>query len=245
MINKYSLTENEIKKLDKVWEMIDIFKKPYLHVTEHRKYLVKQIRKKYSIEEFYEYESIINKLFWNLRWALFPLFDNNKMSREEYYNFIKNNYGNVDQIPKNLAQCESVKYTDLNDLDSKLKNIYEYVDVYYRSFINKLIIIDNLNKMIYYKKMDGSSDIFSKNFYNVYCMMILFDKNLYEEIMKDPYQIKNKSIELSNYYFQYDYGFPNLNLCVYTFGDKEYRINRIKKMYYNYSDNYKYWYKII
>ncbi|QKF94293.1 hypothetical protein QKU48_gp0835 [Fadolivirus algeromassiliense] len=242
---KYPLDSNEIKNIDKVWKLINIFKKPYIYVTEYRKYLVKQIRKNYTIDEFYEYESIINKLLWNLRWLIFPLFVNDKMSKLEYVDLIKNNYGDYLTIPKNLSLCEVVRYDDLNDFDNKIRNIYDYLDVYYRSFINKLLIVDSTDKTIYYKKMDGSSDIFSKNFFNVYCMMVLFDRNLYETVMSDPYMIKKKSIELSNYYYQHDYGFPNVNFCTYWFGDKEYRIERIRKMYYNYSDDYKFWFKII
>ena len=242
---RYPLNDTENKNIEKVWEMIDIFKKPYLYVTEYRKYLIKKVIKDYTIEQFYEYESTINKLLWNLRWLIFPLFTNNDMTKDEYYNFIKNNYNNNEGIPKSLSLCESIKYNDLNDLDNKLRNIYEYLDIYYRSFINKLVIIDDVNKVIHYKKMDGSSDIFSKNFFNAYCMMVLFDRELYEKIISDPYIIKKETIELSNYYYQYDYGFPNLNFCVYEIGNKDYRINRVKKMYYNYSDDYRYWFKII
>ena len=56
--------------------------------------------------------------------------------------------------------------------------------------------------------------------------------------MKYPYSVKyQKFIRklLDCHYFQLDYGFPNLNYCVYTFGTKADRIDRIKKMYYSYS----------
>ena len=242
---RYPLTNNEISKVNEVWKLIDIINKPYIYVTEYRKYLIKKIRKYYTVEKFYEYEFIINKLFWNLRWLIFPLFINENFTENEYYTFIKNNYGNNNEIPKSLSLCESVSYNNEDDLDKKLKSAHEYLDIYYRSFINKLIIVDRDDKKIYYKKMDGSSNIFAKNYFNVYCMMILFDRKLYEKIMKNPYVIKNKEIELSNYYYQYDYGFPNLNFCKYQIGSVQSKLDRIKKMYYNKFNDFEFWYKII
>ena len=62
--------------------------------------------------------------------------------------------------------------------------------------------------------------------------------------MKDPYKIKNKYIELSNYYYQQDYGFPNLNLCTYNFNSDYDQIYRIKKMYYE-NKTGEFWFKLI
>jgi hypothetical protein len=244
-ILKYPLTQEEYKKVDDVWTFIKIFNKPFLYISDYRDYLIKKIDKKYNFKEFFLYESIMNKMFWNLRWLLFPLFLNHKLDREKYYEFIENNYDDHQEIPNTLIKCNELKYTDQIDLDNKLKEISLILNNYYRSFINKLIIIDNNNKIIYYKQMEGSSDIFHKNLFNLYTMTVLFNRKLYEKIMKDPYLIKREKIPLSNYYLQYDYGLPNLNYCTYNFSDKETRINRIKKMYYNIDHDAEYFYKLI
>ena len=238
---KYPLTQNEYDNLDKVWYLISIFDIPFVFITDYRNYLVKTIRKKYTIDEFYELEMIIEKLFWNLRWVMFPLFDNPKISKEEYHKIINDNQA---EIPSSLLLCSKLGYQNDEDLNTKIKNI-NAGDTYYRSFINKLIIIDKVNKIIYHKKMEGSSDIFGKNIFNLYTMTVLFNRKLYEKMMSDPYGEKKHKIELSNYYYQYDYGFPNLNYCVCSIGNHESRMDRIKKIYYNKSNNFEYWYKLI
>jgi len=239
---KYQLNDNEYKNIDKVWELINIFNKPFICITDYRNYLIKKIKKKYTVEEFYFLESIINKLFWNLRWLMFPLFVKPKLNNEEYDAFVSNNYDDYKEIPDSLLLCNKISYDGEDDLDKKLKSISLNSDTYYRSFINKLIIVDKVSKVIFNKKMEGSSEIFSKNFFNLYTMTVLLDRKLYEKIMGDPYVAKSMHIELSSYYYEYDYGFPNLNYCTYSFGDEEYRINRVKNMYYKGSADY--WYKL-
>ena len=240
-ILKYSLTKDEYHNIEKAWKFLKIFKKKFMLLSDFRKYVIKKARI-YTIEEFYLYESILNKLFWNLRWLLFPLwYDDSSysMSEEKYNNFIKKNYNNFMKIPNNLLLCKVEKYTDDNDLKNKLYNNDVLMkDNYYRSFINKLIIIDKKNKLLISKPIEGSSTIFSKNYFNLLTATILFNRKLYEKIMKYPYSVKyQKFIRklLDSHYFQLDYAFPNLNYCVYTFGTKEDRIDRIKKMYYSHS----------
>jgi len=239
---KYPLNLDEYNKLDTAWKLINIFNIPFIFITDYRFYLIKTIRKKYTIEEFYELESIINKLFWNLRWVIFPLFIKPKISKDDYDKFINNN--KFDEIPNNLLLCNKLKYENDDDLNKKLKNI-NLDSVYYRSFINKLVIVDRDIKTIYHKNMEGSSDIFKKNIFNLYTMTVLFDRNLYEKIMSNPYNAKHHKIELSNYYYQYDYGFPNMNYCVYGVGNDESKKDRIKKIYYNRLNDFEYWYKLI
>lgn len=236
---KYPLDANEYGDIDSVWNLINIFAKPFLHVTDYRNFLLKTI-KRYSITEFYHLETIINKLFWNLRWIMFIWFINPQLNEKDYNLFIQD-YGNHKEIPNSLTMCNKINYADSNDLERELKKIN--LNTFYRSFINKLIIIDKSNKVIYYRDMEGSADIFNKNNFNLLTMTILLDRNLYEKVMSNPYKYKNLDIELSQYYYQYDYGFPNLNYCIYDFGNEEYKKHRIEKMYHE--KDAKYWFKII
>lgn len=222
---KYIISNKEYKNIDKAWKLINIFNKPFVSVTDQRNYLIKYIKRNYTANEFYFLENIIEKMFWNLRWAVFPLFVKSKSEK----------------IPDELIMCEKLKYDD--DLDEKIGEIISNNDTYYRSFINKIIIVDKANKTIYNKKMEGSSDIFSKNSFNLYTMTVLLNRDLYERVMSDPHNIKNLDIELPHYYYQYDYGFPNLNYCAFNVGDKEFKLNRINKMYYNKDASH--WFKLI
>ena len=62
--------------------------------------------------------------------------------------------------------------------------------------------------------------------------------------MREPFLITKMNIHIPEAYYQMDYGFPNLNTMLYDIGDKEEKLNRIKKMYYSkYNDSY--WFKVI
>jgi len=119
---KYPLTIEQYNKLEKVWEFIKIFKRQYIFITDYRKNVIRKIRKYYNAEEFLEYETILNKLFWNLRWLLFPLWVNKKMTEKEYEQFIKNKYDNNKHIPYSLLLCNYNNYIDDKNLKKKIKN---------------------------------------------------------------------------------------------------------------------------
>jgi hypothetical protein len=243
---KYPLTDDEFANIEGVWKFMNKFKKVFVFISDYRNYIIKSIRKKYTIEEFFFYESILNKLFWNLRWLLFPLFENEDMSQEGYDKYIKNNYDQHKELPYFLSLCHKIHYQNFEDLEEKLKSRPILQNNFYRSFINKLIIVDKVNKIIYSKEMEGSSNIFSKNYFNLFTFSILFERELYEQIVTNPFLVKVEKIKLSQFYHEYDYAFPNLNYCTYEFGTKEERLERIEKMYYYKSgEKDKYWFKLL
>ena len=244
-ILKYPLSDKELERVNNVWKFLELFKEAEVFVTDYRKKIINNIRKKYTEDEFYEYETILNKMFWNLRWLIFPLWNNKDMKEDEYDKFVINNYGNFDKIPHSLLLCSYEKFNDEKDMYAKLNKNTIFETTYYRSFINKLIIVDKKNKIIMTKNFEGSSQIFNKNYFNLLTMTILFDTNLYEKIMQNPYSIKKNKITTSNYYYEHDYAFPNINFCTYKFGSKYDRKNRITKMYYSEKPKGKYWFKLI
>jgi hypothetical protein len=213
---KYPLTAAEIQDLDRVWKFIKVFTKPYIYVTEYRNYLIKKLSSKYTPEQFFYLESVANKLFWNLRYRLAS------GKRVDSY-------------------CTKIPYTGPADLDKKLAGLDLYDTNYYRSFINKLVIVDKKDSVIYTKRMEGSSDIFVKNDFNTTVWNNFCNKLLYERAMRDPYKADNS---VNVYYHQYDYGFPNLNMCIYQAGSDTDRFDRVKKMYYQ-DGVAKYWFQII
>jgi len=215
---KYPLTYEEYDKINETWRFIKTLK------TNE---IILSVNKRYKIEEFYEYEKIANKLNWNMFITLSKIL----------------NKSNEDII--NIED-----YTDKKDLDIKIKQTKAINSNYYRSFINKIVIVDTKNRKIISKSQEGSSKIFVKNNLNKIMSNVLYNRELYEEIMnKGEELLKNKEYLLKitpKYNIQHDYCFPNLNRCVYNFGDKKLNINRIKKYYYNATEpKDKYWFKLI
>ena len=82
------LTNKEILHLDASWYFLGIFSKPdgkleaynniiwykrdgkIFGVKEYRNYVIDRINCCFTIKEFYKYEKIINKLYWNLKMLL-------------------------------------------------------------------------------------------------------------------------------------------------------------------------------
>jgi len=216
---EYPLTEYEYNNIDNVFKFIKRFRFIKYNLKSYRSGIIKIIRKKYTLNEFMEYEKIAEKLFWNIRYKTYKFFDNNK--------------NNINQ----LLKIKSGSYDELVEVMKK--------DNSYRSFINKLFLIDNKKNKYYYKKMEGSSYIFNQNKFNTLTSLTLENRKLYEKIMKNP----KKILEINEppYYYEYDYPYPNLNYGKPFIQTDEYRLKRIKKMYYEIDSNKseENWFKLI
>lgn len=234
---KYALTDQEYKAIDEVWDFITIFNHPFIYVTDLRNYLIDTISNKYTVQEFMWFETIAEKMFWNLRWKLFPLFASNDVNDV-------NDINNVNTIPMDLLQYKIIPFSDDDDMKYKIDCIKK-METFYRSFINKVIMVDYENNIIYNKRQEGSADIFSNanNSFNLYTLTILLDRQLYEKVIMNPNDFWNMHIPTSEYYYQYDYGFPNLNCCAINIGNNDFRMKRINNMYFN--GDARYWYKVL
>lgn len=84
-------------------------------VQDYRNSIIQQIRKKYTIQEFYKYENILNKLFWNLKRKLKPYVKNNKTK----YKIVKN----IDEYVENSIHVHSTKNQD-NQFNEKNNKWY-------------------------------------------------------------------------------------------------------------------------
>ena len=233
---KIKFTNEELEKINEGWEFLNNFNKPYLSFIDYRRNLIKNISEKYTPEDFLFFETIIEKFFWNLRWKLAPYFLKKDINLS------------IDEFPNDLLICKQIPYENEFDLKTKIRTIKLTSGNYYRSFINKVIMVSKINKIIWVKDMEGSPHIFTKNYFNHLTMILLFDRNKYEKIMEDP-QNALKKIKLSKYYHQQDYGFSNLNFCSYKIFDTNEKLDRIKKMYYTEDPKIdkkcKYWFKLI
>jgi hypothetical protein len=131
---KYQLSDKEIENLDKVWEFIDDFRETKITRNQYTKYITKKINKKYKIEDFYKYEKITEKIYWNLI---------NKIKSEiniqsEIFN--KKNF--------NTSQIKEVQNKILMR-NNKMKE----------STINKAFIITNNNTLLYKYKYPDDLDL--------------------------------------------------------------------------------------
>ena len=210
---KYPLTQDEYREINTVWQFMRNFRNKFVDISQYRNYIINKMRCNYTPEEFLWYESIADKLFWNLRHKL----------------------KNMNDGKKSFTVHELKPYTNEYELTNLLKKSH------YRSYINKLVLCDRVGKCVYIKEMEGSSDIFMKDHFNLLTMTILLSRKLYENTMGNS--INKNRIKLPEYYHQLDYAFPNINCCVYNIGDEKLRIKRITKMYYGKDDRN--WYKII
>ena len=180
---EYMLNPEEVVIIDKVFDFVNKFNFVSITLAEYRTKLINDIQKTTRLDEFIMYEKIAEKLLWNLK-------------------------SKTKHLYKDLSDCVNCVY-ELSEsgLASALDKFYE--DNSYRSFINKLVLIDDVNNKIYHRKMEGSAHIFEKNEFNLKLWIALNDKKTYELIMFNPSEITK--LELPVYYFSSDYGFPNLN----------------------------------
>jgi hypothetical protein len=229
----YRFTNDEINSLIKAWTFFMEFRRIDLSLHQYRKELIKIISSKYTPEEFLFYEGIIDKLYWNLQSRLARIW-----LQDPYLN----------EIPYSLTLSQAEPFLNTTQynyiINENLKRDF------YRSFINKLIVIDKTTNIIYTKDQEGSSNVMGKNYFNLLGSAIMSSIQLYERILHEPHLIIMTNIPLPMYYHQLDYGFPNFSLCAYNINDintnegRMYRLNRIKKLYYepNCENN---WFKLI
>ena len=85
---RYPLTDNEMKCIDDVWIIIDIYRESRVTRYEYEKYISEKIRLLYTKKQYYEYEIMIEKMYWNL----FELVINNFERKPEIY------AGNKDEL---------------------------------------------------------------------------------------------------------------------------------------------------
>jgi len=204
---KYPLSESEYNKIDNVWNFIEKFNKKYTFLSDYRKYIIKELPESYDIKSFYLYESIASKLVWNLKSAM-------------------------DHLYKITPNCFHQKYKSDDEKDAII-NIFLKNNTYYRSGINKAVIVDKQHNKIVTRPTEGSSNILQKNSNNARLGQIIQNRKLYEKIMNNPHSYDYKKIKIPEFYYEFDYAYPNLNLSFYKDSDKKSKMSRIELMYYS------------
>ena len=234
-----SNTLDKQKELNNTWKFLSYFNQnlpndigdfdsPYVFVSSYREYIIQTIRKKYTYQDFYKYEKILNKLFWILKEKLRPFIKNNKTK----YKIIKN----IENIGDYRSTTNS--YIHFNDNDKKWYLLEG------PSELDKICMNIMRNKKNYMKYYNNPEEIKKcKDNNEIYRFINYPYKN--EEHM----ELKKYKNIIEFYYFM-NYPFPNANPMFYNENKKSYWIKKIKKMYYTNSKhlyhNYAgYWYKLI
>lgn len=217
---EYTLNDEELDKLDSAWIFLNLFTKPIISVSQYRYDLVNNIYNNYDADTFYKLEIICEKLLWNL------------INKVNYLYEIKNDRNICIDCETNLTE---------SGFEKVMNKFYE--DNSYRSFINKLVLVDDINNKLYHRPMEGTS-IFYNNEFNSTIWKIMSDRQLYDVVMINPKEILN--IPSPKYYVCGDYGFPNLNFGKPFIQSDSFRKKRIKKMFYKINSNdFSNWYKLI
>lgn len=73
--NKYALTQREILLIDRAWELLYDLSDTEISRYKYRKKIIEKVRNKYTKQEFYTLEIIIEKMYWNLIDKIKKIFD--------------------------------------------------------------------------------------------------------------------------------------------------------------------------
>lgn len=162
--NKYTfqpLLKEEISIIDKVWKFIDAFRDETLTKSSYIHHIIKKINKTYNITDFLIYETITEKLYWNLCNVI--------IDKIYVYDTIKENYKiNKSQIVHKLL-TESIvgkssmrkafiyngrhnsymyKYNYPNDFDMLIFSIMINRSTYETILSNSEITLDEINDLV-------------------------------------------------------------------------------------------------
>ena len=169
----HKLTKNEIIELDNYWNFINIFKPEYKKniswinndVLTYRKYIIKKIRENYTIEQFYLYEKILNKLLYNLLIHIDFNIDNICINKEctKIYKIHKNTNNEKDGT---YSYSHKLHITDFKK-NVNYKFLY-WAQICKNDIINKIFTImsdKNLYEKIMNDKLDLKNIIISESYY--------------------------------------------------------------------------------
>lgn len=159
---KYPLTTKQNKELKSVWKFIEYFSKiegmsndwfsrngTIFGPFHYRNYIINLIKKNINENKFYEYEKIINKLYWNLKYKLMQYVENDTT---QYH---ITNHQNILEIS---SRSNLNSYLQYNEKDNQ----------WY--FLDKLSELDNIcmnimrdvNKYSYYLKNPSNIKDYNK-----------------------------------------------------------------------------------
>jgi hypothetical protein len=152
---KFPLDDNEIKNIDNVWNFMNKFRITELTRYKYRNKITNKIKNDYLLEEFYEFEIIAEKLYWNLAFKIKEEID---LSNQVY---VKKEYDIKNIKNKILMRSQKIKRSNLRKSYVITKNkifLYKYE---YPNDFDLLIASIIQNRSLYETIMANPSLIYS------------------------------------------------------------------------------------
>lgn len=206
---KYKYTKNELKNIDKAWEVIYNFDISENIIGKYKDKIINYVNKDFNKKSFNIIEIIIEKMYWNMKEIVQTKYKENNIDYNIYINI---------------------------DNDKKKEIILENKFLY-NSYINKMSITEN--SITYIKKNNLPNSLSQKTDVEIETQYIMKHRDIYETILKVDNKIAyiNELCDFNknNFIVNFDFCFPNLNTIkpfIYSENEREYRI---EKMYF--SDN--------
>jgi hypothetical protein len=205
---KYPLIYQELLLIGKVWEFMESLRLTTLTRSEYRKKIITRIKQKYTVDDFFVYETIVEKMYWNLHNVIFP-----HISHSKIFKRIIDDYSPVKikdkLLSRNVSDDSNVGESTVRKtyvLDKKLSEIiYKYK---YPDDLDLILFSIMINRSLYETIMTNSDDI---------------SLNYLDELITEPY----------DNFIEFDYGYPNFNtIKPFTYSIKD-RYNNINNMYYS------------
>jgi len=156
----HPLSKDEIYQIDNVWKFIDNFKCDTLTKNTYILKTIKKIKNIYSLPDFFMYETLTEKIYWNLFDFIVDkiyIYDvikekENKTESEILYKILKNSLIGKSSIRKSFIYNKKhksymYKYNYPNDLDILLFKIMLNRSTYETILSNINITLDDINEL--------------------------------------------------------------------------------------------------
>jgi hypothetical protein len=155
---KFPLLKKELKVLDKVWEFINDFRETKITRSKYKKYITEKIINKYDINDFYNLEKIVEKIYWNLVTKI-KKDKNLKYLKPEI--FFKEKYDLNETKNKILMRNNKIKESTVEKtfvVTKSNKLLYKYK---YPNDLDLLVSSIMINRSVYETIMSEEAEIFS------------------------------------------------------------------------------------
>lgn len=156
----HSLSKEEIFQIDNVWNFINNFQSVSLTKSSYVKNTINKIKQLYSIKDFFIYETITEKIYWNLfnvivnKVHIYETIKENKQINQFQllHKLLKNSLIGKSSVKKAFVYNKKhksymYKYNYPNDLDLLLFRIMSNRSTYETILSNANITLDEINDL--------------------------------------------------------------------------------------------------
>ena len=162
-MTKYNLSNDDLNNINKLIIFIKHLKHDNIDsifVSNYRYLIINNIKKKYSYNDFYKNELLLNKLFWSLKNKLKPYVKNNKTKYTIKEKIKKTGFGSIDNKYVGSIVNSYFQYNQKNNKWYILKDISDLDKICFD-------ILYNTNKSTYLKYYNNPESISKYNIKNI------------------------------------------------------------------------------